>query len=171
MRQVIRSSAVLQLARRRYDQLRARFSTAVAERPLATYLDNAPPEVADGIEMATRAFGRIADEASRHGALVAFVLMPARFQTNEAEFEQLAKTAAESGSKLERNIATDRFTSALTPLNVPILDLLPVYSAAHAGPALHFVRNSHLTAHGHQVTADAMLEFLRTQRTVRGVPH
>jgi hypothetical protein len=170
MRQVIRSSAVLQLARRRYDQLRARMSTAVAERPLATYLHDPPADVVEGIELATRAFGRIAEEASRRGARVAFVLMPARFQTNDPEFEQLSKNAADAGGRMDRHVATERFSRALTPLGYPILDLLPVYSAADGGRALHFVRNSHLTPHGHQVTADAMLQLLRTHGIVRALP-
>ncbi len=169
MRQVIRSSAVLQLIRRRYDQLRARLSNAVAERPLATYLEEAPAEVVEGLEVATQAFGRIADEARRDGAGVAFVLMPARFQTDDLEFDRIAKASADSGSQLERHAATDRFTSALKPLGYPILDLLPVFAAIHDGPALHFVRNSHLTARGHQVTADAILQFLRAHGLVPGL--
>ena len=168
MRQVIRSSAVLQLVRRRYDQLRARVTAAVAERPMTIYLADPPPQVLEGLEVATRAFGRIAEEASRDGARVVFVLMPARFQTNDLEFEQIANATAESGSKLERNAATDRFSHALKPLGYPVLDLLPVFSAIHEGPPLHFVRNSHLTARGHQVTADAMLEFLRAHGIVPG---
>ena len=171
MRQVIRSSAVLQLVRRRYDQLRARVTAAVAERPMTIYLDHPPPPVLEGLDLATRAFGRIAEEARRDGAQVVFVLMPARFQTNDLEFEQMSKAAAESGSTLERNAATDRFSEALTPLGYPVLDLLPVYSAIHEGPPLHFVRNSHLSVRGHQVTADAMLEFLRAHGIVPGRHH
>jgi hypothetical protein len=168
MRQVFRSSAVLQLVRRRYDLLRARVSTAVAETPMTIYLHDPPAPVVEGLEVATRAFGRIADEAQRDGAAAGFVLMPARFQLDDVEFERLAKDTAESGGRLERDAATHRFSRSLKPLGCPILDLLPVYAGTHEGPPLHFVRNSHLTARGHQVTADAMFEVLRAYGLVPG---
>jgi hypothetical protein len=170
-RQLVRSSAVLQLVRRRYDQLRARVSAAVAERPLTTYLKDPPAEVVEGLAVATRAFARIAEDARRRGAHAAFVLMPARFQINDAEFAQFLASSADWGGKLERHAATHRFAGALAPLGYPTLDLLPVYSAADEGPALHFVRNSHLTEHGHQITADAMVQFLSTHQMVRGPSH
>jgi hypothetical protein len=43
-----------------------------------------------------------------------------------------------------------------------MLDLLPVFAALDDRPGLHFVRNSHLSARGHRVTADAIRDFLET---------
>ncbi len=173
IRQVVRMSAVLQLVRRRADQLRARLSSNVAERPIATYLHNPPSFVVEGLDVATRAFGRLADEARQDGAGVAFVLMPARFQTYDLEFEQMSKAPAPADSPraLDRHAATDRFASALKPLSYPVLDLLPVFATDHDPPGLHFVRNSHLTARGHRKTADAMLRFLGAKGLVPGVHH
>ena len=168
LRDIVRASVVLQVVRQRADQLRARVSTAVAERPMAIYLQDPPPFVAEGIATATRAFGRIADEARAHGAAVAFVLMPARMDANDAEFERGSTAAAASGIRLKRHAATERFSTALKPLGYPMLDLLPVYTSADDIPTLHFVRNSHLTARGHQVTADAMLRFLVASGLVPG---
>jgi lysophospholipase L1-like esterase len=168
MRDIVRSSMVLQVVRQRADQLRARVSNAVAERPMAIYLEDPPAFVAEGIATATRAFGRIADEAREHGAAVAFVLMPARMETNDADFERASTEAAALGGVLKRHAATERFSRALKPLGYPMLDLLPVFASAHDIPTLHFVRNSHLTARGHQVTADAMLRFLVASGLVPG---
>jgi hypothetical protein len=168
LNQIVRSSIVLQIVRQRADQLRARMSTAVAERPMAIYLDDPPPFIAEGLATATRAFGRIAAEARQHGAEVAFVLMPARFETNDAEFAHVSAGAASLGRVLKRDAAIERFSGALKPLGYPMLDLLPVFAAVHDGPALHFVRNSHLTSRGHQVAADAMLRFLVASGLVPG---
>ena len=64
-RRIVRSSVVLQLLRRRWDQLRGRIATDAPERPLSSYLANPPPEVANGLDVSRRAFGRIADRAPR----------------------------------------------------------------------------------------------------------
>jgi hypothetical protein len=168
LRNIVRSSMVLQVVRQRADQLRARVSNAVAERPMAIYLEDPPTFVADGIATATRAFSRIGDEARARGAAVAFVLMPARVETNDDDFERASAEAAALGGVIKRHAATERFSSALKPLGYPMLDLLPVYASADDVPTLHFVRNSHLTARGHQVTADAMLRFLVASGLVPG---
>jgi len=165
VRQVVRASAVLQLVRQRADQLRARVSNGVAERPLATYLDDPPPSVVQGIQVATRAFGLIAEDAQRRGARVGFVLMPARFQTDDLDFERVSLVASGLGRALKRHAASERFFSALQPLGYPVLDLLPVLMANRA-EGTHFARNTHLSARGHQVTADAMRRFLVVQRLV-----
>ncbi|HUP39178.1 MAG TPA: hypothetical protein VM115_03580 [Vicinamibacterales bacterium] len=170
LRQVVRSSAVLQLVRQRGDQLRARMSASIAERPLATYLEEPPTFVIDGVKTATDAFGRIATSARHDGARVAFVLMPARFQTHDADFARVARTAEGAGAALRRHAATERFADTLRPLGAPILDLLPVFASAEDREGLHFVRNTHLSARGHRVTADAILRFLRGSRLVVSGP-
>ncbi len=168
LRDIVRSSVVLQIVRQRADQLRARVSNAVAERPLAIYLEDPPAMVGEGITIATHAFGRIAEEAQQHGAAAAFVLMPARFETNDAEFERVSAAATGMGRVVKRHAATERFSSALTPLGYPILNLLPVFASTRDVSTLHFVRNSHLTARGHQVAADAIARFLITSGLIPG---
>lgn len=164
LRQIIRASAVLQLVRQRADQLRARMSASIAERPLATYLEEPPPFVVDGLETATDAFSRIAADARRNGARVAFILMPARFQTHDLDFERISRT---TGRALRRHAATERFADALKPIGEPILDLLPVFLSVDDPAGLHFARNTHLSARGHRVTAEAIMHFLRSAALLR----
>lgn len=171
LRQVIRASAVLQLIRQRGDQLRARLSASVAERPLATYLEEPPSFVLDGLQTAADAFGRIAASARGDGASVAFILMPARFQTHDVDFERVSRTAAGAGRTIRRHAATERFADALRPLGEPMLDLLPVFASAEDPPGLHFTRNTHLSSRGHLVTADAILRFLRPARLLNAGPN
>ena len=161
LRQIVRASMVLQLFRLRADQLRARAFASTAERPLAGYLEHPPPFVAEGLAAASRAFGDIAAHAGARGARVVFVLMPARFQVNDADFQRVSDIARRNGSELVRHAATERFARALTPLGEPILDLLPVFSLQNP-PAYYFVQNAHLNARGHRIAAEAILNFLQT---------
>jgi hypothetical protein len=100
---------------------------------------------------------------------VAFILMPARFQTHDVEFDRLSRTVSGAGA-LRRHAATERFADALHPLGEPVLDLLPVFQSAEDPAGLHFSRNSHLSSRGHRVTADAVLLFLRWARLLKPGP-
>ncbi len=162
LRRIVRSSVVLQLVRRRWDQLRGRLATAAPERPLSSYLATPPPEVAKGLDVSRQAFGRIADRAQAAGARPAIVLMPARFQTDDGDYGRLAEIVRQSGGTLVRDAATERFAAALSPLGVPILDLLPILARQPERSELFFQRNVHLTPRGHEVVASALFEFLET---------
>ena len=162
LRRIVRSSVVLQLVRRRWDQLRGRLATAAPERPLSSYLATPPPEVAHGLDVSRQAFGRIADRARAAGARPAIVLMPARFQTDDGDYGRLAEIVRQSGGTLVRDAATERFAAALSPLGVPMLDLLPILARQPERSELFFQRNVHLTPRGHEVVASALFEFLET---------
>ena len=161
-RRVVRSSIVLQLMRQRADQFRARAFGGVSERPLSGYLANPPPFVWDGLQVAQRAYGRIAEHAHRSGAKVGLVLIPARFQVRDDEFQRLSATAEQAGGTLLRHEGTARFIKELKPLNEPILNLLPLFTALEDPAGLYFVGNGHLNRRGHRVAGDAIFDFLRT---------
>ena len=61
-----------------------------------------------------------------------------------------------------RNSATERFATALAPLGLPMLDLLPMLAAQPDRVGLFFQRNVHFTPRGHDVVADALFDFLET---------
>lgn len=160
LRRLVRSSMVLQNVRVRWDQLRGRLRTGAPERPLASYLADPPPELANGLAVTRRAFGLIADRAQAIGARTALALMPARLQTDDADYGRLAETVRQAGGVLVRNAATDRFREALAPLGLPTLDLLPVLERQPDRIGLFFQRNVHLTPRGHDVVAGALFDFL-----------
>jgi hypothetical protein len=164
LRQIVRSSLVLQLVRLRVDQLRARTATGTFERPLVGYLDHPPPYFFDGLQTAERAFGYVTAEVRNKGAKAALVLMPARFQLRDEEYQRLSVSAERAGSKLLRHAATERFATALARLDEPTLDLLPIFSLLPDPAALYFVGNSHLTARGHRVVAESLRDFLSRDR-------
>jgi len=159
-RRIVRASMVLQNVRLRWDLLKARFQGPGTERPLTSYLADPPEDVIDGFEVSRRAYGRIADEAAARQARTALVLMPARFQTDDADYGRLRDIVASAGGSLIRDAATDRFRTALAPLRLPILDLLPVLRAEPNRVELFFQRNVHLTPRGHRVVGQALADFV-----------
>jgi len=161
LRRVTRSSIVLQQLRLRVDQLKAHMAGATPERPLTSYLSDPPPEVLHGLDVSRRAFGLIAADAARRGARTAIALMPARFQTDDADYGRLAVIVRQAGGTLMRNSASERFRAALSPLGLPLLDLQPVLAAQPRREELFFQRNVHLTPRGHVVVGDALFDFLQ----------
>ena len=162
MRRIVRSSVVLQYARMRWDQLRSRWATGTPERPLSSYLSDPPPVVGQGLEISRKAFGLIADRARGVGARTAIALMPARFQTDDADFGRLSEIVRQAGGELVRNSASERFRTTLAPLGLPMVDLQPALAAQHDRVGLFFQRNVHLTPRGHDVVAGALFEFLES---------
>jgi len=160
LRRLLRSSMVWQNARVRWDQLKARLQGPGPERPLTSYLADAPADVFSGLETSRRAYGLIATEAATRRARTALVLMPARFQTDDADFERLSAVVSAGGGTLQRDAATERFRTALEPLGLPILDLLPALRAEPNREELFFQRNVHLTPRGHRVVGEVLTPFV-----------
>jgi lysophospholipase L1-like esterase len=162
VRRVVRRSMVLQMARLRAEMVLARFGTsrAAPERPLATYLADPPAEVARGLAAAADAVGAVARLARQRGAATGVVLMPARFQVDDGDFERLAAAVRAAGGTLVRDAATERFRRALAPLGLPTLDLLPVLRGEPDPAGLFFQENVHLTPRGHRVVGDALARWL-----------
>jgi hypothetical protein len=157
----VRSSMVLQYVRLRVDLLRSKFTTPGPERPLVTYAADPPPEVGEGLTVTRRAYGLIADLAAKQGARTAIVLMPARFQTDDADYGHLAEAVSAAGGVLVRNSGSERFAAALAPLGLPMIDLQPVLARQPDRVGLFFQRNVHLTTRGHEVVGNALDEFLK----------
>jgi len=162
VRRLVRSSAVLQLARVRWDQLRSKVATGTPERPLATYLTDPPPVVQHGLEVSRRAFGLIAQRARGIGAETGIVLMPARLQVNDEDFSNLRAIVQEAGGEIDRNGASRRFEEALTPLGIPVRDIQPDLARQPDGAGLFLRTTAHLSPRGHSAVADALLVFLRS---------
>ena len=161
LRRIQRESAVLQLARVRWDHLKSRLAAPTSARPLMPFLVDPPPSILQGLEVSRQAFGLIASQAATRGARTAIVLLPGRFQLVKADLEFMAATVRAVGGRLERDAAAARAHEALSPLGVPILDLMPALEAQPSPETLFFKGNVHLTTRGHQVVAAALFEFLR----------
>lgn len=162
LRRLVRRSMVLQTVRLRTLTLLERHSRVhPIDRALTMYLPDLPPDMERGLAVTRECVRRIASLAAARGARAGIVLVPARFQIDDANFESLAAIAAESGHTLVRDAASERFASALSGLGLPMTDTLPALRAA-SGRARVFMRSTaHFTKDGHEVVADALAGFLR----------
>ena len=163
LRRLVRRSMVLQVLRLRaaavIDRLRPR--RMAIEPPLQSYAASPAPRIARGIEITTQAVDDLAAEAAAAGARTGIVLLPARFQVDDADYGRLREIVREAGGELVRDAASERFESALRELPLPRIDVLPDLRAALPGPHLFYLETVHLTPRGHEVVAGTLERFLR----------
>jgi lysophospholipase L1-like esterase len=162
LRRLVRRSMVLQILRLRAVSATERFTSTIAppEPPLQSYAANPAPRIAEGLSIARDSIEDIMRAASTSGATTAVVLMPARFQVDDADYGRLKAGVAASGGELLRDAATERFDRALAPLPIPRLDVLPALRRALPGPDLFYQETVHLTPRGHDVVAEALDAFI-----------
>jgi lysophospholipase L1-like esterase len=173
LRHLVRRSMVLQVLRLRavavLDRLPSWRTAALPEPPLQSYAAHPAPRIAEGLRVTTRCVDAIRSRAAASGARTAILLMPARFQVDDADYGRLREGVRQAGGELVRDAATDRFAAALSPLGLPLIDVLPALRAALPGPDVFFQQTVHLTPRGHEVTAAALERFIREQRLVDGL--
>jgi lysophospholipase L1-like esterase len=169
LRRLVRRSMVLQTVRLRAVTLLDRYSRVhPIDRALTMYLPAVPPDMARGLEVTRECIRRIAGLASSEGARTGIVLVPARFQVDDEDFRNLEAIVAESGERLVRDAATDRFESALGGLGLPMLDVLPALRQASRRTRVFMRSTAHFTPDGHEVMADVLAAFLRDSGLLDG---
>ena len=163
LRRLVRRSMVLQVLRLRVAAATDRFNwmSGPPEAPLQSYAAVAAPRIAEGLTISRQVVDQLIAEAESAGARTGVVLMPARFQLDDADYGRLRAAVTEAGGELKRDGATARFTAALAGTKAPVFDALPPMRAAPPGPDLFFQQTVHLTPRGHDVLAAALEEFLR----------
>ena len=168
LRRLVRNSMVLQVLRTRVLAVTNRLRVGVAppEPPLQTYAARPAPRIQEGIEITRATIRDIARHAATVGARTAVLLMPARFQLVDEDYEHLRRAVVESGGELVRDAASTRFAAAVADLGLPWLDVLPMLRQAPQARELFFERNIHLTPRGHEIVAAALDEFLARHQLV-----
>lgn len=163
LRRLVRRSMVLQVLRLRVVAVTSRLPSrgAAPEAPLQTYAARAAPRIDQGLRISRDCVEALAADAAAVGARTMVMLMPARFQLDDADYANLRDAVAQAGGTLVRDGATIRFADALRPLGLPLFDALPPLKAAHGGSRLFFQQTVHLTPLGHEVVAGALETFLR----------
>ncbi len=165
LRRLARRSMVLQIARLRLVSVTDRLPRfgAPPEPPLQSYAANPAPRIAEGLRISRECVQALAAEAAGAGAKTMVMLMPARFQVDDADYGRLNEAVSGAGGTLVRDAATARFTEALAPLGLPQFDALPPLRAALPGPDVFFQQTVHLTPRGHEIVARALEAFIRGQ--------
>ena len=152
---------VLQVLRLRVTAATSRFAgvTGRPEPPVQSYAASPAPRIAQGLAITRRVVESMIAESAARGARTAVVLMPARFQVDDADYGRLRQIVSEAGGELVRDGATIRFKEALRGIDAPVFDPLPAMRAALPGPDLFFQQTVHLTPRGHEIVADAVEQF------------
>lgn len=171
-RRIVRRSMVLQLLRLRVVTAAERLRPTLAppEPPLQSYAANPSPRIDEGLTVTRRCVESIAAQTSALGARTVILLMPARFQIDDADYGRLKELVRQAGGELVRDAATERFEAVLRDLPLPRMDALPALRRAPPGPDLFFQQTVHLTPRGHQVVAEALEGFL-AERGLLGSRH
>jgi lysophospholipase L1-like esterase len=170
LRRLVRRSMVLQVLRLRAVAAAGRFTRTAGppEPPLQSYAARPAPRIARGLSVTHQVVDLIASESAAAGARTAVMLMPARFQVDDADYGRLRDAVAQAGGELVRDAASERFDRALADLAVPRFDALPALRASRPGPDVFFQETVHLTPRGHQIVAEALERFLRDSRLLDG---
>jgi hypothetical protein len=163
LRRLVRRSMVLQVLRLRALAATERFTRTAGppEAPLQSYAAHPSPRIARGLLVIRRVVEEMAADAAVAGARTAVMLMPARFQVDDADYARLREAVAQAGGELVRDAASERFASALEGVRVPRFDALPALRSALPGPDVFFQQTVHLTPRGHEIVAGALERFLR----------
>lgn len=170
LRRLTRRSMVLQIARMRATTLLERVGQVrPIDRALTMYLPELPPEMARGLAVSRECVRRIDAIARDRGGRTGVVLLPARFQVRDDDYAALRAIVEESGATLVRDAGTKRFEEALAPLDLPVMDALPVLRRVPQRNELFFATTAHLTVRGHEVLAEGLEDFLRSSGLLRHV--
>jgi hypothetical protein len=163
LRRLVRRSMVLQVLRLRAVAATGRFTRTAGppEPPLQSYAAHPAPRIARGLAVTRQVVEATVADAAAAGARTAVVLMPARFQVDDADYGRLREAVSDAGGELVRDAATERFASALEGVRVPRFDVLPALRSALPGPDVFFQQTVHLTPRGHEIVAGALERFLR----------
>ena len=156
---------VLQVFRLRVVSVTDRLSSWVSppEAPLQTYAAKPAHRIGEGLRISRECVEAIASDAAGIHARTMVLLIPARFQVDEADYGHLREAVTGAGGQLVRDAGSDRFNEALAETALPRLDALPALRAALPGPDVFFQRPVHLTPRGHQIVAAVLDEFVRRQ--------
>lgn len=165
LRRLVRRSMVLQVLRLRAVTVTDRLPRVGAppEPPLQSYAADPAPRIGEGLRISRDCVQAIAAEAASSGAKTMVMLMPARFQVDDADYGRLRAVVDGAGGRLLRDGATNRFNDALGALPLPRFDALPALRGARPGPDVFFQQTVHLTPRGHEIVAAALEAFIRGQ--------
>ena len=165
LRRLVRNSMVLQVFRVRVVSVTDRLSNWASppEAPLQTYAAKPAHRIGDGLRISRECVEAIASDAAGIHAKTMVLLIPARFQVDDADYGHLKEAVTGAGGQLVRDAGSERFNEALAETALPRLDALPALRAALPGPDVFFQRTVHLTPRGHEIVADALYEFIRSQ--------
>jgi hypothetical protein len=136
---------------------------------------NTPPEYVEAWAILNVIFRQLRETTISMEAQLGAIIIPERLQAHERYYQ---KSANEYVGRYGLTIATIAWNYAapdqaliklFSTINIPTLDLLPIYrayDATHSLP-LYFERDRHLNQAGHQLTAEAVCQWVVENNFIR----
>jgi lysophospholipase L1-like esterase len=104
------------------------------------------------------------DATDAAGARFLLVIAPHKAQLDPAELDRVVKGGLPSGvTSWSPSLPTDRLDALASAQSIEVVDLLPPFRAAWETEPLYFAENSHWTAAGHRVAAEAIADALQSR--------
>jgi hypothetical protein len=104
------------------------------------------------------------DATEAAGARFVLVVAPHKAQLDPAELDRLVRGGLPPGVlSWSPDLPTDRLDAFASAHGIALVDLVPPFRAAWGAAPLYFAENSHWTAEGHRVAAEAIGAALRAR--------
>jgi hypothetical protein len=116
--------------------------------------------LADAWRITAELTGQIRDVCRKADANLLFVLIPQRVQVLDDLWRRSLHEYHLAESMFDRDLPNRRWVELLRAGSVEVLDLLPVYRAAHARGENPYEPGGHIGKEGHAVTAEAIIQIL-----------
>lgn len=133
--------------------------------PFYVYQSPPPAEWEAAWELTEAIISRLRDEVEADGSRFGVVIIPAREQVYPEQWQRgVEANPALSQLSLDLTLPNQKLAQLLSRQQIAHLDLLPIFQTAAAEadtPPLYFAHDGHWTAAGHQVTAEAVHQFLQ----------
>lgn len=108
----------------------------------------------------------MAEIARERGVPLAVVLIPERMQVDVGQWQNVIRPMGASGDTYRADWPNQRLVALCRELDLPVLDLLPVFVQAPRDEPLYIQLDGHWTWRGHEVAATAIDAFLRRQQLI-----
>ena len=111
--------------------------------------------------------GALKRDVEAHGARLAVLYIPARFEVNDAVW-QTTRERYRLGKRWDPYVVYDRLKAILDAQGTPLIDPREALRATEtAGPPAYYTRDVHWNAVGNAVAAEGLLRFVQEQPTCR----
>ena len=154
---------------RRWTEIFERYGERMEEDAMAHFVSAARSEIpvyagGEGSKIqwsATEAVIRdIRDQAGLVGANTAMILLPTKRQVLRSEWEMTVELLRIDPGAYDLDGPQRRLMETAGRLEIPVLDLLPVFRSAPEPDSLYWPWHSHWRPAAHALAADAIYEFL-----------
>ncbi len=117
-------------------------------------------KVEKGYRVSAKLLSQFRQEADSANIPLLVLLIPAEFQVYPDRFNRIVRQQGLEPGAFELDLPQKRWTRIISDLNLPVLDLLPLFRAHREGPYLYMSLDGHLTVEGNRLAGESLAQFL-----------